>query len=78
MVPTHFGQVLLNYAKQPPKYKPAGGVIEAYKWQDPPPPHKLAVPVAVVNHLVEISTKSTSDKLKASCDMATIAFYFLL
>jgi hypothetical protein len=32
----------------------------------------------VVNHLVEISTKSTSDKLKASCNMATIAFYFLL
>jgi hypothetical protein len=32
----------------------------------------------VVNHLVEIGTKSKSDKLKASCDMATIAFYFLL
>jgi hypothetical protein len=53
-------------------------VIEAYKRQDPPPQHKLAVPVAVVNHLVELSTKLTSDKLKASCDMATIAFYFLL
>lgn len=53
-------------------------VIEAYKRQDPPPQHKLAVPVAVVNHLVELSTKSTSDKLKASCDMATIAFYYLL
>jgi hypothetical protein len=53
-------------------------VIKAYRQQDPPPQHKLAVPVAVVNHLVEISTRSTLDKLKASCDMATIAFYFLL
>jgi hypothetical protein len=52
--------------------------IEAYRRQDPPPQHKLAVPVSVVNHLVEIGTASKSDKLQASCDMATIAFYFLL
>ena len=52
--------------------------IEAYRRQDPPAQHKLAVPVSVVNHLVDIGTKSKSDKVQASCDMATIAFYFLL
>ena len=53
-------------------------LIEAYRRQDPPPQHKLAVPVAVVNHLVAVGQKSASDKLQASCDMSTIAFYFLL
>ena len=53
-------------------------LIEAYRRQDPPPQHKLAVPVAVVNHLMAVGGKSNSDKLKAICDMSAIAFYFLL
>jgi hypothetical protein len=53
-------------------------LIESYRRQDPPPQHKLAVPVSVVNHLVAVGNKSTSDKLQASCDMSAIAFYFLL
>jgi hypothetical protein len=53
-------------------------LIEAYRRQDPPPQHKLAVPVSVVNHLVDVGSTSKSDKLRASCDMATIAFYYLL
>ena len=28
--------------------------IEAYRRQDPPPQHKLAVPVSLVNHLAEV------------------------
>jgi hypothetical protein len=52
--------------------------IEAYRRQDPPAQHKLAIPVSVVNHLVAVGTKATSDKIKASCDMSTIAFYYLL
>jgi hypothetical protein len=52
--------------------------IEAYRCQDPPAQHKLAIPVSVVNHLVEVGTHSTSNKVRASwCDMSTIAFYFL-
>jgi hypothetical protein len=53
--------------------------IEAHQCQDSPPiQHKLAVPVAIINHLIEVGLTSTSDKLQASCDMSTIAIYFLL
>jgi hypothetical protein len=31
VVPTHFGQGLLNYAEQPPKYKPAGGFFRTWR-----------------------------------------------
>jgi hypothetical protein len=51
--------------------------IKAYHHQDPPAQHKLAIPVSVVNHLIEVGESSRSDKVQASCDMATIAFYFL-
>ena len=53
-------------------------LVEAYRRQDPPAQHKLAVPVSVVNHLVEIGLHAASDKTKACCDLSTIAFYFLL
>jgi hypothetical protein len=43
-----------------------------------PAQHKLDVPVAVVNHLIEIGFKSKSEKLQASCDMSTIAFYIFV
>jgi hypothetical protein len=36
------------------------------------------VPASIVNPLVEIGTQSKSGKVAASCDMATIAFYYLL
>jgi hypothetical protein len=53
-------------------------LIEAYRRQDPPPQHKLAVPVSLINHLHELGTTSKSDKVQAICDMSAIAFYFLL
>jgi hypothetical protein len=53
-------------------------LIEAYRQQDPPVQHKLAVPVSLVNYLHELGRTSTSEKVQAICDMASIAFYFLL
>jgi hypothetical protein len=52
--------------------------IEAYRRQDPPAQHKLAIPVSVINHLIKVGANSKSVKLQACCDMSTIAFYFLL
>jgi hypothetical protein len=40
--------------------------------QDPLAQHKLAVPVSVVNHLIEVGLHATSDKTQAGCDMATM------
>lgn len=54
--------------------------MEAYHHQDPPPQHKkLVVPgSSIVNHLIHIGTKSKANKLLlASCDISTIAFYYL-
>jgi hypothetical protein len=52
--------------------------VEAYRRQDPLAQHKLADPVSVVKHLVEVGMHATSEKTQACCDMSTIAFYFLL
>jgi len=53
-------------------------LIEAYRRQDPPAQHKLAVPVSLVTYLYHLGTHSTSDKVQAICDMLSIAFYYLL
>lgn len=53
-------------------------LIEAYRRQDPPAQHKLAVPVSLVTYLYHLGTNSTSDKVQALCDMSSIAFYYLL
>jgi len=53
-------------------------LIEAYRRQDPPAQHKLAVPVSLVTYLYHLGTHSTSDKVQAICDMSSIAFYYLL
>jgi hypothetical protein len=52
--------------------------IEGYRRQDPPAQHKLAVPVSLVEFLVEVGTASPSAKVEAICDMSAIAFYYLL
>lgn len=53
-------------------------LIEAFRRQDPPAQHKLAVPVALLEHLQDIRETSPSPKVQAICDMCTIAFYYLL
>jgi hypothetical protein len=53
-------------------------LIEAYRRQDPPPQHKLAVPVSLINHLHGLGSASKSDKVQAICDMTSTAFYILL
>jgi hypothetical protein len=53
-------------------------LIEAYRRQDPPAQHKLAVPVSLITYLHGLGQTSPSDKVQAVCDMASIAFYFLL
>jgi hypothetical protein len=53
-------------------------LIESYRRQDPPAQHKLAVPVKLVEHLQDLRKTSPSQKVQAICDMATIAFYYLL
>jgi hypothetical protein len=40
--------------------------------------HKLAVPVSLVEYLMDLWKASTSKKVKAVCNMSTIAFYYLL
>jgi integrase len=53
-------------------------LIEAYRRQDPPAQHKLAVPVSLVEHLQDLRKTSSSEKVITVCDMSTIAFYYLL
>jgi hypothetical protein len=52
--------------------------IEGYRRQDPPSQCKLAVPVSLVEYLVQLGASSNSPKLQATCDACTIAFYYLL
>jgi hypothetical protein len=53
-------------------------LIEAYRRQDPPAQHKLAVPVSLVKHLQDLCKVSSLEKVKTVFDMSTIAFYYLL
>jgi hypothetical protein len=52
-------------------------LIEAFRRQDPPAQHKLAVHVAQLEQLQNIRKTSPSQKVQAICDMCTIAFYSL-
>jgi hypothetical protein len=52
--------------------------LEGYRRADPPSQPKLAVPVAVVNHLLDATALSKSPKQHAIADMCLVAFYFLL
>lgn len=52
--------------------------LEDYRRRDPPATPKLAVPVSVVNHLIDAAACSKSPKKQAEADMCLIAFYYLL
>ena len=52
--------------------------LEGFRRQDPPAQHKLAVPVSLINFLINQGNSSPSTKVKAICDMCSIAFYYLL
>ena len=52
--------------------------IEGYQRQDPPSQCKLAVPISLVEYLVQLGASSNLPKLQATCDACTIAFYYLL
>ena len=52
--------------------------IEGYQHQDPPSQCKLAVPISLIEYLVQLGASSNSPKLQATCDACTIAFYYLL
>ena len=52
--------------------------LEGFRRHDPPAQHKLAVPISLVEHIVNLGTSSPSNKVRAICDMCTIAFYYLL
>jgi hypothetical protein len=67
-----------TYRSEGKYWLPIERLIEAYRRQDPPPQHKLAVPVSLVEFLAELGTTSSSTKVQAICDMSTIAFYYLL
>jgi hypothetical protein len=45
------------------------GLVEASRRQDSPAHHKLAVPVSVVNHLVEVGMHATSEKKSVLCSI---------
>ena len=52
--------------------------VEAFRRADPPPEHKLAVPVAVPEHLIQVSQAAQHPRNEAVADLVTIGFYFLL
>jgi hypothetical protein len=52
--------------------------VEAFRREDPPATHKLAVPVSLPTHLIKTSLATKSPKHAAVADLATIAFYYLL
>lgn len=52
--------------------------LEGYRRQDPPACPKLAIPVSVVNHLIDAAAVSQTPKAQATADLCLIAFYFLL
>ena len=52
--------------------------VEAFRRADPPPEHKLAVPVAVPAHLIRVSQAAQHPRNEAVADLVTIGFYFLL
>ena len=58
--------------------KPLERQIESFRRQDPPPSHKLAVPVSVVEHLLRVANKANNEKLNAEANLTCIAFYYLL
>ena len=52
--------------------------IEGYQHQDPPSQCKLAIPISLIEYLVQLGASSNSPKLQSTCDACTIAFYYLL
>jgi hypothetical protein len=67
-----------TYRSKGKYWLPIERLVESYRRQDPPAQHKLAVPVSLVEYLMDLRKASTSEKVKAVCDMSTIAFYYLL
>ena len=58
--------------------RPLERQIESFRRIDPPPQHKLAVPVSVAEHLVQVGRAAKSARDQAVGDLVTIAFYYLL
>ena len=57
---------------------PVARLIEGYTRQDPPSTPQLALPVTVVNHMHKLAYRSWNSIKRATSDLATIAFYYLL
>jgi hypothetical protein len=72
------GRANPTYRSEGKYWLPIERQIEGYRRQDPPAQHKLAVPVSLIEYLVELGKHSPSEKVAAICDMCTIAFYYLL
>lgn len=65
--------------RSPNRYiKPLERQIEGYRRTDPPTVAKLAVPVAVPEHIHNCAILTNSPKQHAVGDLALIAFYYLL
>ena len=58
--------------------RPLERQLEAFKREDPPPQHKLAVPVTVVEHLAKVADVANTSRDCAISDLTCIAFYYLL
>ena len=52
--------------------------MEGYQRDDPPPTHKLTVPVATVNLAYKIRQNSNSKEAEATGKLCLITFYFLM
>jgi hypothetical protein len=67
-----------NYRSEGKYWLQIERLIEAYRRQDPPAQHNLAVPVSLIKYLYHLGTDSKADKVQAICDMSSIALYYLL
>ena len=53
-------------------------MLEGYKREDPPPSHKLAVPVTVIHEILHATAENFTPRRGVIANLCTIAFYFLL
>ena len=53
-------------------------MLEGYKHEDPPPSHKLAVPVTVIHEILHATAENFTPRRGVIANLCTIAFYFLL
>ena len=53
-------------------------MLEGYKREDPPPGHKLAVPVTVIHEILHSTAENFTPRRGVIANLCTVAFYFLL